>query len=54
MVIFWHPSGPLVIYKDGTLHIENLNPQIMTRWRMSRMEMLRFGRRCIVAALRWK
>lgn len=51
MTIFWHPTGPLVKYADGLLHIEDLNPEVKTKWCMSRMEMLRFGWRCIRAAV---
>ena len=50
--LFWHPAGPLVKYGDGTLYIEDLNPQIKTQWRMSRAEMFRLGWGCIVTAFR--
>lgn len=52
MTLFMHPTGPLLQYADGTLHIADLNPEIKTQWRMSRMEMLRLGWRCILASLR--
>lgn len=52
MTLFWHPTGPLLKYTDKMLYIEDLNPQINTRWRMSRWEMLRLGCRCIWAAVR--
>jgi len=52
MNIFWHPTGPLVEFKDGFLHISDLNPEIKTKWRMSRWEMFVFGLRSIVAAAR--
>ena len=32
--------------------IDDLNPDVKTRWRMSRMEMLRLGLRCIWSAVR--
>lgn len=51
MTLFWHPTGPKVTYKSGMLHVSDLNPQVDTRWRMSRSEMLRLGWRCIRAAL---
>jgi hypothetical protein len=51
MTLFWHQTGPLLKYVEGTLFIEDLNPEIKTRWRMSRIEMLRLGWRCIYAAL---
>ena len=42
----------MVKYETGLLYIEDLNPEIKTKWRMSRGEMLRFGWRCLVAAVR--
>jgi hypothetical protein len=51
MTLFWHPAGPLMRYQHGALHIENLNPEIRTRWTMSRLEMLRLGWWCLVAGL---
>ena len=54
MTIFWQPAGPLVMYKAGVLYIETLNPEMKTKWTMSRGEMFRFGWRCILAAMsRW-
>lgn len=50
MTLFFHPAGPLVSYDDGMIVVENLNPEVSTRWRMSRAEMLRFAWRCAVAA----
>ena len=50
MTLFWHGTGPLLKYDNGTLHIEDLNPQIKTQWRMSRGEMFWLGWRCILAA----
>jgi hypothetical protein len=51
MTLFWHPAGPLLAYRSGMLEIKDLNPELETRWRMSRMEMLRLGCKCLVAAL---
>ena len=50
--LFWHPTGPLLKYGDGTLYVEDLNPQIKTRWRMSRWAMLALGWKCVIAAMR--
>lgn len=50
--LFLDHTGPLVRYDGDLLYIDDLNPQVETRWRMSRSEMFRFGWRCIVAALR--
>jgi hypothetical protein len=52
MTLFYVPSGPLVRYGKGILQIQNLNPEIKTQWRMSRLEMLSFGMRVLYAALR--
>jgi hypothetical protein len=48
--LFWHLTGPLLKYVDGVLYVEDLNPQIKTRWHMSRVEMLKLGWRCLIAA----
>lgn len=52
MTLFSHPTGPLVYYTGTTFGVEDLNPEGRMRWRMSRMEMLRFGLRCLIAAVR--
>lgn len=50
--IFFDQAGPFVQYVGGMLVVEDLNPQVMTKWRMSRWEMARMGWRCLVAAVR--
>jgi hypothetical protein len=52
MKLFYHPAGPLVTYREGMLLISDLNPEVSTKWRMSRAEMLGFAWRCLVAACR--
>jgi hypothetical protein len=52
MTLFWHQTGPLLKYADGMLYFEDLNPEVKTRLRMSRKEMLKLGWHCIVAALK--
>ena len=52
MTLFWHPTGPLLKYVNGSLHIADLNPETSLHWRMTRVEMLRLGWRCFVAGLR--
>jgi hypothetical protein len=52
MTLYWHPTGPLLRYAAGVLYVEDLNPEVKTEWRMSRVEMLRLGLRCMVAAWR--
>lgn len=51
MTLYWNHVGPLMRYESGLLRIEDLNPDVKTQWRMSRMEMLGLGWRCIVAGL---
>jgi hypothetical protein len=48
--LYWDPTGPLINYVGGTLHVCDLNPEQEIRWRMSRMEMFKLGLRCIKAA----
>ncbi|MBO4228163.1 hypothetical protein [Bradyrhizobium neotropicale] len=52
MTLFWDKTGPLLKYVDGMLRVEDLNPHVQTQWRMSRLEMLRLGLRCVIAACR--
>lgn len=49
--LYWHGTGPLVQYRSGMLYIENLNPEVRTRWTMTRWQMIRLAWRCIVAAV---
>lgn len=51
MTLFWDPTGPLMRYAKGVLRIEDLNPELSTNWRMSRLEMFTLGVRAIIAAL---
>jgi len=51
VTIYWHKTGPLIRYEKDMLTIEDLNPQIKTRWGVSRSEMVRIGLRCIGAAI---
>jgi hypothetical protein len=51
MTLFWHQAGPLMRYQNGMLEVEDLNPEVKTKWTMSRMEMLKLGWRCIRSAL---
>jgi hypothetical protein len=50
MTLFWHPAGGMLMYLGGFLEIADLNPEVKAHWRMSRMDMLKLGWRCIVAA----
>lgn len=49
--VYWNETGPLVEFDGEFLWIEDLNPHVTTKWRMSRIEMVIFGLRAIVAAL---
>lgn len=52
VTIFLSRTGPLLRYRDGTLDIEDLNPEMKRQWRMSRWEMMVVGLRCLWAAIR--
>lgn len=49
--IFWNETGPLVQYDGDLLRIEDLNPHVQTKWRMSRWEMFVFGLKAIAASV---
>lgn len=51
MTLFWHQSGPLLRYRNGMLEVEDLNPEIKTKWTMSRWEMILLGLRCIRSSI---
>jgi hypothetical protein len=48
--LYWDHTGPLINYIGGMLRVSDLNPETHIQWRMSRMEMLKLGLRCIKAA----
>jgi hypothetical protein len=52
--LYRHGAGPLMTYGDGMLYVCNLNPQVQTEWRMSRLEMFWLALRCIAASIRKK
>ena len=52
--IHFHATGPLIKYGDGVLYVEDLNPEIKTKWRMSRLDLLRMAWRSFVACLKAK
>ena len=51
MTLFWDKTGPLMKFSKGILRVEDLNPQVSTKWRMTRFERLKTGVRLIVAAM---
>ena len=50
MILYSDPTGPLLEYENGLLLVEDLNPHVRTRWRMSRWEVLLTGIKFIIAA----
>lgn len=51
MTFFMDRCGPLLRYEGGVLRVEDLNPEIKTRWRMTRGERFMTGIRFIASAL---
>ena len=51
MTIFLDHCGPLLRYENGALRVEDLNPEIKTRWRLTRVERLMIGLRFIACAI---
>jgi hypothetical protein len=49
-ILFLDPTGPKLTYVDGTLRVSDLNPEVELGWRMSRVDMLKLGWRCVKAA----
>jgi hypothetical protein len=49
--IFFAHTGPMVRYDGDLIHINDLNPEFSTRWRMSRWEMVKFGFKAIAAGI---
>lgn len=45
MIIYIHGTGPLIQYDEGQLIVSDLNPETMTRWRISRLDRLKAGLR---------
>lgn len=51
MKIYMHETGPLVTYDGAMLRIEDLNPEVKTKWRMTRWEMVRFSLAALWSAI---
>lgn len=49
--IFWAPWGPLLQYRDNTLIVSDLNPEVKIWWPMSRLELFRTGLSCIIRSM---
>ena len=55
MTIFWKPEGPYIHHNGGDkLTVEDLNPERIISWRVTRGEMWRIGLRFLLAAWRAK
>lgn len=51
-ILYMHPTGPMMrVDSEHVLHIEDLNPEIRTRWKMSRWELLALGWNMMMAAI---
>lgn len=53
MLLFFDSCGPMVQYGNKTLYVSDLNPEISTKWQMSRYEMFVFGLKCLFASLKY-
>jgi hypothetical protein len=51
MTLFMCPSGPLLRYENGVLRVEDLNPEMKTKWRMTRGERFMTGLRFVLSTL---
>lgn len=48
--LYMHHTGPVMLFNGGILEISDLNPSLYTRWRMTRLDMLRLAWRAFLAA----
>ena len=53
MTLYCHRAGPRIQYGGKMLYIEDLNPEMKTKWAMSRKEMFILGWRFMIASLHW-
>ena len=55
MTLYWHPTGPRIRYERDafgeTLTIDDLNPENKISFRLTPLELLRLGFKCIWAAV---
>ncbi len=49
-VLLWMQEGPYLRFDGDTFYIDDLNPEVSIRWKLSRWEVLRLGCRCMLAA----
>jgi len=56
MTLFWHPTGLRIRYERDafgeTLLVDDLNPETHIKFRLTPMELLGLGFKCIWAAVR--
>lgn len=52
MIIYWHKTGPLLVYQNGVLHIEDLNPELKTKWALTRLERFGIGIRFLLSVFK--
>lgn len=56
MTLFWHPAGLRIRYERDafgeTLLVDDLNPETHIKFRLTPMELLGLGFKCIWAAVR--
>lgn len=51
-LLYMHPTGPMMrVDSEHVLYIDDLNPEIKTKWRMSRWELAGLGWRMMMAAI---
>jgi hypothetical protein len=48
--IFWAPEGGKLSWNDGVFHIEDLNPSVSIKWRITPAELQAIGERCLKLA----
>jgi len=49
MTLFFLHEGPMIQWEDGTLIIQDLNPEVKLQWAVSADELIAFGKKCIEA-----
>ncbi len=52
--LYWHPTGPMLRYSRDMfgemLHVDDLNPENHIEFRLTPIELLKLGFKCIAAA----
>lgn len=50
--LYFNETGPVIQYDGTMLHVEDLNPHVQTRWKMSRWELFLLALASLRASLR--